>query len=45
MDLLNDLKAGGYKIVQMKPKRPVRTIAEYDAAIAKGISLTPEFSR
>jgi peptidoglycan-N-acetylglucosamine deacetylase len=46
MDLLNDLKAGGYKIVQMKPKRPVRTIAEYDAAIAKltNISLTPEFS-
>src|SRR5262245_701415 len=30
MDLLNDLKAGGYKIVFMKPKFPVTTIASYD---------------
>jgi peptidoglycan/xylan/chitin deacetylase (PgdA/CDA1 family) len=34
-DLLNDLKAGGYKIVFMKPKEPVKTIASYDEVIAK----------
>jgi peptidoglycan/xylan/chitin deacetylase (PgdA/CDA1 family) len=34
-DLLNDLKAGGYKIVFMKPKFSVRTIASYDEAILK----------
>jgi len=35
MDLLNDLKAGGYKIVFMKPKFPVTTIAQYDEMILK----------
>src|SRR5947209_3448045 len=35
MDLLNDLKAGGYKIVFMKPKFPVTTIASYDEEILK----------
>jgi len=35
MDLLNDLKAGGYKIVFMKPKAPVTTIASYDEQILK----------
>jgi 3-dehydroquinate dehydratase len=35
MDLLNDLKAGGYKIVFMKPKFLVITIASYDALILK----------
>ena len=35
MDLLNDLKAGGYKVVFMKPKFPVTTIASYDEAILK----------
>ena len=35
MDLLNDLKAGGYKIVFMKPKSSVTTIASYDEAILK----------
>ena len=35
MDLLNDLKAGGYKVVFMKPKFPVTTIASYDEAIQK----------
>jgi peptidoglycan/xylan/chitin deacetylase (PgdA/CDA1 family) len=34
MDLLNDLKAGGYKVVFMKPKFPVTTIASYDEQIA-----------
>jgi peptidoglycan/xylan/chitin deacetylase (PgdA/CDA1 family) len=35
MDLLNDLKAGGYKVVYMKPKFPVTTIASYDEQILK----------
>jgi peptidoglycan/xylan/chitin deacetylase (PgdA/CDA1 family) len=35
MDLLNDLKAGGYKIVFMQPKYAVTTIASYDEAILK----------
>jgi peptidoglycan/xylan/chitin deacetylase (PgdA/CDA1 family) len=33
--LLDDLKAGGYKIVFMRPKFPVQTIATYDETIAK----------
>jgi peptidoglycan/xylan/chitin deacetylase (PgdA/CDA1 family) len=33
--LLSDLKAGGYKIVHMKPKDAVKTIASYDEAILK----------
>jgi peptidoglycan/xylan/chitin deacetylase (PgdA/CDA1 family) len=37
MDLLNDLKAGGYKVVFMKPKFPVTTIASYDEAIVKQV--------
>jgi len=35
MDLLNDLKAAGYKMVFMKPKYSVTTIASYDEAILK----------
>jgi hypothetical protein len=34
-DLLKDLKAAGYKIVFMKPKFPVKTIASYDELILK----------
>ena len=34
-DLLNDLKAGGYKVVFMKPKDSVKTIASYDELVAK----------
>ena len=30
-DLLNALKAKGYKVVHLKPKAPAATIAEYDA--------------
>jgi peptidoglycan/xylan/chitin deacetylase (PgdA/CDA1 family) len=37
MDLLNDLKAGGYKVVFMKPKFSVTTIASYDEAILKQV--------
>jgi peptidoglycan/xylan/chitin deacetylase (PgdA/CDA1 family) len=39
MDLLNDLKAGGYKVVFMKPKFPVTTIASYDEAVLKSSKL------
>src|SRR5947208_6503111 len=38
-DLLNDLKAGGYKIVFMNPKFPVTTIASYDEAVLKASKL------
>lgn len=34
-ELLNQLKAGGYKIVHMKAKEPVKTIASYDELILK----------
>jgi len=34
-DILNDLKANGYKIVFMKPRDPVKTIASYDEMILK----------
>jgi peptidoglycan/xylan/chitin deacetylase (PgdA/CDA1 family) len=33
--LLADLKAGGYTIVFMKPKEPVKTIAAYDEMVMK----------
>jgi peptidoglycan/xylan/chitin deacetylase (PgdA/CDA1 family) len=33
--LLRRLKAGGYKIVQMKAKLPLQTLAEYDDALLK----------
>src|SRR5262249_17286632 len=36
-DLLNDLKAGGYKIVFMQPKFAVTTIATYDETILKQV--------
>jgi peptidoglycan/xylan/chitin deacetylase (PgdA/CDA1 family) len=34
-ELLNDLKAGGYKIVHMRARHPVATIASYDEEIRK----------
>src|SRR6266480_2856761 len=37
MDLMSDLKAGGYKVVFMKPKFPVTTIASYDEQILKQV--------
>ena len=40
MDLLNDLKAGGYKVVFMKPKFTVTTIASYDEQVLKQVSAT-----
>jgi peptidoglycan/xylan/chitin deacetylase (PgdA/CDA1 family) len=40
MDLLNDLKTGGYKIVFMKPKEAVRTLDRYDTLIMSTVSST-----
>src|SRR5262252_2946589 len=37
MDLLNDLKAGGYKIVFMQPKFAVTTTAAYDQKVLKQV--------
>jgi peptidoglycan/xylan/chitin deacetylase (PgdA/CDA1 family) len=36
-DLLNELKAGGYRVVFMRPKNPVTTIASYDEAVLKQV--------
>jgi peptidoglycan/xylan/chitin deacetylase (PgdA/CDA1 family) len=38
-ELLNQLKAGGYKIVHLKAKAPVQTLAQYDALVLKDQSL------
>jgi peptidoglycan/xylan/chitin deacetylase (PgdA/CDA1 family) len=37
--LLRRLKAGGYKIVQMKARMPLPTLAEYDEALVKDMKL------
>jgi peptidoglycan/xylan/chitin deacetylase (PgdA/CDA1 family) len=37
--LLRRLKAGGYKVVQMKAKEPLETLAEYDAGLIKDMKL------
>src|SRR5258706_8928975 len=44
-ELLRKLKAGGYKIVQMKAKAPVQTIAQYDDEILKDVKLPTVSSR
>ena len=38
-DLLNDLKAGGYKVVHMRARNPITTIAQYDEEIRKDSKL------
>jgi hypothetical protein len=38
-ELLHRLKAGGYKVVFMKPKAPMQTLAEYDEALIKDLKL------
>jgi peptidoglycan/xylan/chitin deacetylase (PgdA/CDA1 family) len=38
-DLLDDIKAGGYKIVFMKPKGTLATIAAYDEQVVKDAKL------
>jgi peptidoglycan/xylan/chitin deacetylase (PgdA/CDA1 family) len=37
--LLGRLKAGGYKVVQMKAKAPLQTLAQYDAEVTKDARL------
>jgi peptidoglycan/xylan/chitin deacetylase (PgdA/CDA1 family) len=44
-ELLRRLKAGGYKVVQMKAKAPVQTIAQYDDEILKDAKLPTVSSR
>ncbi len=39
--LLDALKAGGYKIVHVRPKAPAATIAEFDALIEKDVKGLP----
>ena len=43
--LLRRLKAGGYKVVQVKAKTPVQTLSEYDEALAKELKLPATSSR
>ena len=45
MDLLNELKAGGYKVVFMKPKFPVTTLPQYDDLILKEMKVSSGDSR
>jgi peptidoglycan/xylan/chitin deacetylase (PgdA/CDA1 family) len=44
-DLLAQLQAGGYKIVHMRAKDPVKTLAEYDEAVKKEQKLPTVSSR
>jgi peptidoglycan/xylan/chitin deacetylase (PgdA/CDA1 family) len=43
--LLARLKAGGFKVVQMKAKAPLQTIAQYDAEVVKDAKLPTISSR
>jgi peptidoglycan/xylan/chitin deacetylase (PgdA/CDA1 family) len=45
MDLLNELKAAGYKVVFMKPKFAVTTLPEYDDLILKEMKTSGGDSR
>jgi len=38
-EILRQLKAGGYKVVHMKPKEPVQTLAQYDEMVTKELKL------
>jgi peptidoglycan/xylan/chitin deacetylase (PgdA/CDA1 family) len=44
-DLLKKLKAGGYKVVAMKAKAPVQTLAKYDEDVVKDLKLPTVSSR
>jgi peptidoglycan/xylan/chitin deacetylase (PgdA/CDA1 family) len=44
-ELLRRLKAGGYKVVQMRAKAPVQTLAQYDEELAKSATLPTVSSR
>ncbi len=38
-ELMSRLKAGGYKVVQVKAKAPIQTLAKYDEEVVKGMKL------
>jgi peptidoglycan/xylan/chitin deacetylase (PgdA/CDA1 family) len=44
-ELLNQLKAGGYKIVHMVPKAPMQTLAQYDEMVQKENKLSTVSTR
>ena len=44
-ELIKKLKAGGYKVVQVKAKAPVTTIAQYDEEVVKSLKLPTTTSR
>src|SRR6185436_6472247 len=44
-EILRRLKAGGYKVVQMKPKAPVQTLPQYDEVLMKEAKLPTITSR
>jgi peptidoglycan/xylan/chitin deacetylase (PgdA/CDA1 family) len=44
-ELLHRLKAGGYKVVQMRAKTPVQSLAQYDEEILKDAKLPTVSSR
>ena len=44
-ELLRKLKAGGYKVVHMRAKAPMQTIAEFDDSIVKDLKLPTVSSR
>jgi peptidoglycan/xylan/chitin deacetylase (PgdA/CDA1 family) len=44
-ELMKRLKAGGYKVVQVKAKAPLETIAQYDEEVVKGLKLPATTSR
>lgn len=44
-ELLRRLKAGGYKVVQMKAKATVQTLAQYDDELVKDVKLPTVSSR
>jgi peptidoglycan/xylan/chitin deacetylase (PgdA/CDA1 family) len=44
-EILRRLKAGGYKVVQMKPKAPVQTLPQYDEELLKDARLPTMSSR
>ncbi|MBN9040260.1 MAG: oligosaccharide deacetylase [Rhizobiales bacterium 62-47] len=44
-ELLRRLKAGGYKVVKMRAKAPVQTLAQYDEELLKSVKLPTVSSR
>jgi hypothetical protein len=42
--LLGRLKVGGYKVVQMKARTPLQTLAEYDEALDMKVPVTSALS-